>query len=154
ATGQPPDLIAGNWYGNNFTAANATYPWIALDDLILPGWYRARQRDPAAFRYLQSMLDLSRSRHIRVILFLSPAHADEPEPLDMAGMWEPFEQWKRELVALAAPYTDGERHEGVELWDFDDYSQYSTEPVPPQPHLMLHWFWNANHYTHALGDVL
>ena len=99
-------------------------------------------------RGLKALLDLCTSHGTRVILFVSPSHADEMEILHLTGAWPAFEQWKRDLVALAAMYHEGAAP--VTVWDFSGYNVYTSESVLQNPRRM-HWYLDTGHYTHALG---
>lgn len=115
--------------------------------------YRDMQRSQydSAMADLNSILDLCKSRGTRVILFVNPAHASRLEILDYLGYWTAYEDWKRDLVALAEQYSDSSPKQTV-LWDFSGYDSYSTEPIPPHGHEM-HWYTDSDHYSRALGHM-
>jgi hypothetical protein len=68
-------------------------------------------------------------------------------------LWPAYEDWKRELVTLAAQYRGKDGGSRISLWDFSGYDAYSTEDVRSDGQI-IHWFWESIHYTHALGDVM
>ena len=148
------DLTAGYWKFDTFRRSEvggSAYPFFAAPDREFSRWYVNRPLDPRALSYVRSILDFCAAHAIRVILLLSPSHADELEVFDLAGAWNRFEDWKRDLVTLTAEYArTGAR---VELWDFCGYDRYSTESVPSDRE-SLHWFLNPNHFTRALGNVM
>jgi hypothetical protein len=98
---------------------------------------------------LRSLLELCRKNSIQVILFMSPAHADTLEIYDKAGLWPMLEDWKREIVALVAQYSDA----SVSLWDFNDYDRFSTESVALNKHA-LKAYWDPYHYKRVVGDAI
>jgi hypothetical protein len=152
--GESSDLLAGNWnWKPRVIAEMGSFPIFALADVFWIRWYPGRQRDPRVMADVKAILDLCESHGTRVILFISPSHADHLEILDLAGHWHAFEEWKRGLAALTAKYRDTNGRSGVTLWDFSGYDSYSTERVPTDRHV-LHWFLDPAHYTKALGDVI
>jgi hypothetical protein len=104
--------------------------------------------EPSMLR-LRSLLDLCKANSIRVILFISPAHADTLEIYEKAGLWPMLEDWKREIAALAAEYADM----SVSLWDFNDYDRFSTESVVLHKHV-LKTYWDPYHYKHVVGNAI
>lgn len=156
--GELPDFVSGNipeTLPKMFGAPMGAYPTAARDLFHLRDYfgYRNEEVDESIMAEERTILDLCESRGISVILIINPVHADMLEILDRLGYWHAFEGWKRELVALTARYPDAEGRSRIPLWDFSGYDSYSTEAMPPDGHAM-HWFWNTDHYTHALGDVI
>ncbi len=62
-----------------------------------------------------------------------------------------MEQLKTELAALVAGKGDD-----VRLWDFMDYSGFSTEVVPPagDRQTSTKWFWEPTHFKKSLGRIM
>lgn len=60
-----------------------------------------------------------------------------------------FEEWKANLVKLA-------QDEGVPIWDFSGYNQFSSEniDVSATKGIGLRWFWEPAHYRKELGDIM
>jgi hypothetical protein len=155
-SGDSSDLVAGNWDWNLFrklARKAGSHPLIARADLEYFHWYFKKQKDWHVMADVQAILDLSKSQGTRVILVLNPSHVDELELLDLVGDWNTFEEWKRELTAVAEQYNTSEGHSRVEVWDFCGYDSYSTELVPTDKR-PLHWFWDTVHYTRPLGDII
>jgi hypothetical protein len=108
----------------------------------------------AGMQAVRQLLELARSRQIKVYLAIAPSHAQHLDLLGQLGYWQDFEDWKRQLTALtaqaAASGTD------VQLWDFAGYEPYATEPVPARGDgtSRLRWFWDSVHSTTLLGDLM
>lgn len=154
--GESSNLTAGNLDWNDFrhrTAVMGSYPLIAMWNLLSMRYYRGAQLNQFAMADVQAILDLCESHGTRVILFISPSHADQLEILDLLGLWQPFEDWKRDLVTLTAKYHGTNDRSRSVLWDFSGYDFYSTEIMPVDRHA-LHWWWDSVHYTRALGDAI
>lgn len=88
---------------------------------------------------------------------ISPVHARQLEVLRRAGVWQQFEDWKRELVAILA--ADGARHPDgrvFPLWDFSGYNSITrvTVPTADQTESRLWSYWEGSHFTKAVGDMV
>jgi hypothetical protein len=155
-SGRSSDMVAGNWdweFFRRITAGVGSLPLLAHVDLYDSSWYQGKRRDPLVMKDLQAIIDLCASRRIRLILFISPSHADELEIMDLAGSWQEFESWKREVLQMTTQRPANDPYKRVPLWDFSGYDAYSTESAPVDGET-LHWFWEPAHYTRALGDVI
>jgi hypothetical protein len=151
------DLTAGGSleYANlRRFAALGSYPVIVGWDVGSIRYYRDKPKNPLAMQDVRAILELCKSRGIRVILLINPMHADKLEILDLLGYWDAFEDWKRELVALASQYSGNSNRGRFPLWDFSGYDSYSTESVPEERGRVLRWFWDPIHCNRALGDVM
>jgi hypothetical protein len=155
--GRSTDLVDGNAEWQSFhahTAERGSQPLVTVSDAAAIGYYRNTKRNTFALNDVKEILDLCAKHRARVVVFLNPVHADQLEIYDLLGYWEPFEDWKRELVALVKTYgSSPDAHERIALWDFTDYDSYSTEPVPLDGELMR-WFWEPSHYTRELGSAV
>ena len=101
---------------------------------------------------VQVMIQFCHTHDVGLTLVLGPSHADAMENYRAAGLWPRIEQLKFDLANLVA--AAGEK--GIVVWDFLEYSQYTTEPVPAADDrkTMLRWFWEPTHFRKALGDVV
>jgi hypothetical protein len=108
----------------------------------------------AGIDVVRHMLDYCHAHGIRPLLIIPPYHADLLEIFDKAGLWAPFEDWKRDLVRLSEQYSRSGIP--VPLWDFSGYDRYSTETVPAKGdrRAVVNWFWEAGHFKRALGDLM
>lgn len=153
-SGDSSDIIQGGWDYRPYrfaTSGLGSFPLMVLNDFSYSYTYPQAKVDLTSLTDVRNILNLCQRRGIRVILILDPTHADELEILDRAGKWPAIEEWKRKLTTLAAQYSRS--GEPVELWDFNGYDDYSTEPVYRR-RTALHWFLNPAHYTHPLGDIM
>jgi hypothetical protein len=82
-------------------------------------------------------------------------HALQQELIHVAGLWEAFEGWKRDLVtALAEDRAANPGAPPIPLWDFSGYPEYSVEPVPPEGGQPMRYWWESSHFTASLGDLV
>ena len=148
------DMRSGNWSWNalSVTRWNA-YAQFTLSELQVAPLYDRHELDTRAFETLSKLLDLCESHQIRVIIFISPSHADLMEIMHLSGSWLAFEQWMRELTTVLSRYTQAERRNSPVLWDFTGYLPYTEESIAKQPR-ELTWFLNQDHYSKELGDLI
>lgn len=115
------------------------------------------------FRYDAQRLDAlgrvareCRRRGVALDVVVAPVHALMLEAIHVSGVWDPFEQMKRDLVKLVAEANAGEtKGRAVTLWDFTGYAGRLGEALPSvgsEAHMK--WFREASHFTPALGHEL
>ena len=97
------------------------------------------------------MITLAQAHRVTLTLVIVPHHADALELYWRNGLWPRIEQFKAELAAVVA-----EQGNDVKLWDFLDYSSFTTEPVPPAGNrsTLTHWFWEPSHFKKQLGAIM
>lgn len=100
----------------------------------------------------RAMVRLARQRGIDLRLFISPSHARQWETLAVAGLWEQWEDWKRQLVRINEEES-GKSAAAFPLWDFSGYDEVSTEAVPSAGDKKgaMRWYSDSSHYTPELG---
>lgn len=142
-------FVARSSYGALFAQKNAAY-------------YRSYSAAPksdftapeqiSSFRYLKQILAICAEHHTAVVLYIHPYHSDYLEMLHKLGLWNSFEDWKRALVRVV--YADAATT--TRLFDFADYNEVTTEPVPSlnDSHAQMRWYWESGHYKSALGDKM
>ena len=105
-------------------------------------------------RHFEELLRAAYRYSIDLRMFISPTHVRNLELIDELGLWDEFVRWKRYLLTanlriarefVASPYP---------IWDFADYSDFTTEPVPSADmrNARMTWHWESSHYTRALGS--
>lgn len=86
----------------------------------------------------RTMVELCRARNIEVEVFISPSHAAQWEAIRDSGLWGQFEQWKKDLAAIAP------------VWDFSGYNSITTEPISET----MQYYWDNSHYTERTGNLV
>lgn len=71
-------------------------------------------------------------------IFISPSHAAQMEAIRIVGLWQEFEQWKRELSKMAP------------VWDFSGYNSITSEPVSNG----MKNYLDSSHYRKNVGDLV
>jgi hypothetical protein len=98
-----------------------------------------------------AIMALCQAHDVKLTLVLAPHHADALELYWRDGLWPRVEQLKTELAGMVAS-----KGNGAVLWDFMDYSAYSTETVPRDGdrHTATQWFWEPTHFKQVLGHIM
>jgi AraC-like DNA-binding protein len=107
--------------------------------------------------YFDKIISLARKNKVKLHFFITPYHARHLELIDQAGLWDQFEDWKRELVALLQKDNEGRAvNQRFELYDFTTYTKFNTTSVPMKgdSRSTMKWYWNATHYKKELGDLI
>jgi len=101
----------------------------------------------AAWTALDRLAALARARHIRLIVFTYPYHADILVGFEREGLLPALLDLRRALADFGAA-------RGVEVWDFTRVSGVTAEavPAPGDYHTHTRWYWEAGHFKAALGD--
>ena len=83
-----------------------------------------------------------------------PYHAHVLEMFAMTGLWNAFEEWKRELVRRLDPGSTTDNESRIVLWDFSGYHRYACERVPQLGDRVttVRWYWESGHFKRELGD--
>ena len=137
--------------------ANETYSLSAPDGWrwFSPGWENGQTAAP--LKTFEQILEFCRNNNIELYIIISPVHARKLEVLWQYGLWETFEQWKRNLTAiLAADAAAHPRSQPFPLRDFSGYNSVTTETVPPAGDTVtqMQWFWEGSHYKKKTGDLM
>lgn len=86
----------------------------------------------------KSIIDTCRKRQIAVRVFFSPVHAAQLEAIHTAGLWQAFEEWKRQVVQITP------------AWDFSNYTSFTTEPINDR----MEHFADSVHYQDRVADLI
>jgi hypothetical protein len=105
--------------------------------------------------YFRRLLDYCRAERIELVLFIHPLHAWDLENNHLLHQSEEMENWKRELVRIAAEEA-GAGRAAFPLWDFSDYNAVTTEPVPAKgdKNAVMRYYWEPHHYKKMTGDLI
>ena len=126
--------------------------------LPLPPTRRYVPHDAAGptLRHLARILDRATARGIQVRLFITPVHARQLEVYRTLGLWDALEQWKQGVVTTARGSGLRETSRVFPLWDFADYTELTSEPVPASgdTESRMQWYWESSHYRKPLGDLV
>ena len=105
--------------------------------------------------HLESLLLEAHRQNIPVILYFSPFHARFAEAMVAVGLWEKFEQWKREVLALNIRSARMASAEAFPLWDFSGYNAITTEDIPSLSSITrMKYFLDGTHSTPLTGMMV
>jgi hypothetical protein len=108
------------------------------------------------FEIFENMIRFARQAGIDLRLFIDPVHARMLLAMRYAGLWPPYEEWKRRLVQILAEESSESGKPAFPLWDFSGFNAVTTETVPPAGDLKtpVKWFWEPAHYKRETGDLI
>ncbi|MBL0141417.1 MAG: hypothetical protein IPP91_04980 [Betaproteobacteria bacterium] len=101
---------------------------------------------------LEVIFAVARAHRIRLLAFLSPAHAHQWEVVEALGLWPEFEQFKR-LVLSASEHAAA----GAPSWPVRDFAGHFPEvsaALPRGSGETLATHWDSSHYREALGNMV
>lgn len=102
---------------------------------------------------LQAIFRLAQRQHVDLRLFISPSHARQWETLAAAGLWNDWENWKRQLVALNEQEAVHAGQHPFPLWDFSGYDTVSSEDLPDNgEQRIMKGYSDSSHFVPALGQ--
>jgi len=119
---------------------------------MLKAWENSSDFDP-----LREIIDVCRAHGVNLQLVIYPYHAQLLELTRAAGLWEPFEQWKRELVRIVDEESRKQQSgPAPHLWDFSGYNSVTTDAVPPRGNtsIAMRWYWEAGHFKKEVGNLV
>jgi hypothetical protein len=131
---------------------------VAVDRVVQckePYSYNDGQVDTMAI--LHSILSKASENNIKVVVFMPPVHAWWLETYSSSGLWQEFEQWKRDLTTqvenINQHFPDTKN---IALWDFNVYNAYTTEIVPEPGDIktIMKWYIDPSHYRETLGNLI
>lgn len=90
------------------------------------------------FANVAAIVALCREHGIKLEVFIPPIHAVLMEQIDVLGIWDEYETWKRELAKL------------VDYKDFSGYNYITSEPYDGDSE----FFWDTSHFRSTVGDLM
>ncbi|MCF7970076.1 MAG: hypothetical protein K9L22_02785 [Methylococcaceae bacterium] len=106
------------------------------------------------FDFFRKIVQLAHEKQIDLRFFISPSHARQWEVIGQLGLWDQWEYWKREMLAITEQEARKYSQEAYPIYDFSGYSLYSTEAVPRSADQGMRWYSESSHYRQALGDII
>jgi hypothetical protein len=94
--------------------------------------------------------------NIKLYLFISPIHVQNLEAMRIAGHFQTFEQWKKDLVNVVEKANSHHKSSNkVDLWDFTGYNNITMENVPQtNQKYPLKWYIDSAHYRPEVGNFI
>jgi len=116
-----------------------------------------RGKERSTLDQFRDLLDFARRSGVELRLFFSPYHVWQYETISAIGLWPSFEYWKQQIAFIVNEYARAASGApAVSLWDFADYSEFTSEVVPASgdADTRLRWTWDGQHYTVELGNLI
>ncbi|MFT7618392.1 MAG: hypothetical protein ACI97A_002035 [Planctomycetota bacterium] len=106
------------------------------DDPMLYGEFNS---SAASWRELAALKKMAHDNNVNLKVILLPVHATMLETLRHAGLWDKWEQWKRQLIVELGPT--------ISVWDFQYYGEYTAHPVGEAGDMVqaMVWFKDPSH---------
>ncbi len=106
--------------------------------------------------YFERALTTAHEHGIDFRILISPAHAWEIEFIRIAGVWDAFEQWKRDLVATNEAVARRLDKAPFPILDFSGYNIVTTNPVPgfDARDAVRTPYMDPTHYYSVIGDLM
>lgn len=100
-----------------------------------------------SFDDFSALLSLAHDHQVELTLVILPVHARLLENIYYAGLWENFEYWKKQMVAVNTDIASAGGFSPFMLWDFNGYyPPIATEPVSDNVNAApLKWVYDSAH---------
>ena len=100
------------------------------------------------------IVELAYEKGIDIYFFISPSHARQWEVIAQLGLWEKWEAWKKEILAITIKQSNIYERPEFPIYDFSGYSQYSVEAVPRGDGQAMRWYSDSSHFKKELGTIV
>ena len=108
--------------------------------------------DKNMFDGFERIVSYADKNNIRLTIGISPMHARLLEVIDMAGLWDDFETWKKSITHIIKLQNENDLPNQFKLYDFATYNRFSIEESPLlNKHNDVTWFSDPSHYKRNLG---
>lgn len=106
--------------------------------------------------YLRWIIADAHRQGIDLRLGFMPFHARLAETMRAVDLWDDFEYWKKQVVALAEEEAAVAGAAPYPIWDFTGYNSITMEPVPRNRDLTsrMQWHLDPSHVSRAAGDLI
>ncbi|MDJ0519629.1 MAG: hypothetical protein QNJ74_26325 [Trichodesmium sp. MO_231.B1] len=139
-----------NLQNNIFDGENGFIPYLNVDpkktqsrfEKIMSNYYEGYhttyQLSNQLLDEFKKVVDLCKKNQIKLISYISPAHATQWEIIKSSGQWSTFEEWKRKVVEIS------------DVFDFSGYNSITTEVI----HNSMENYTENSHYTPKVGNLI
>lgn len=106
--------------------------------------------------YFQQSLALLYQQGVNTTIIMAPMHATLLMALQECGLWDNYEQWKRELVRINQQEALATKREPFRIMDYARLNSYTTTilPTDPQSTQRLPWFDDSAHASASFGNLI
>jgi len=113
-------------------------------------------RNSKKMLHLQEAVSIAYRMQSEMTIFIGPSHARQWETIEVRGMWDQFEEWKRIVVEIIESEAVAANAKPFPFWDFSGYNSITTEAVPIESDTTsrTRYSHESSHYTPAAGDLV
>ena len=106
--------------------------------------------------HYKEILKIAHENNMQVDVMIAPMHARLQEAIDVVGLWDEFELWKRELIRINEELASVYSEKYFSIWDFSGYNKYNNENVPglDDADTLMKWWWESTHFRPELGSKI
>ncbi len=102
------------------------------------GYHITYQLSTQLLDEFKKVVDLCQQNQIKLISYISPAHATQWEIIKSSGQWSTFEEWKPKVVEIS------------DVFDFSGYNSITSEPIQNE----MENYTENSHYTPKVGNLI
>jgi hypothetical protein len=137
--------------------------WGLASNAMMKNFKKFRKKidkDPEHFDYnyhfLREQLRLAHQHGIETNLMVPPSHIEYLDIVYRAGLWQHYQQWKRNLVKLNREVAQEFGKAPFPLWDFSGFNQYTMEPSweDLKAGEQMRWYVDVVHFNEKIGHKL
>ena len=154
---KPEEIVQGGGYQQAFAVTENIF----TQTIYLPPPYKKygfinAETGENYWEYYRKMLKIAYEDNIDFRIIINPSHARQWEIIRHLGLWDRFEQWKRELVKINEEEAAKFNVSPFPIWDFSGYNSFTTETVPDtqDKKTKMQWYYESSHFSKPLGDLV
>ena len=125
----------------------------SIDKYFHANGYLDFEYGPENIALLDDVIARYQTKGTKVILFITPYHIIHRFGIALSGAGAAETRWKQDLMAMVDKAND-RNGPPVRLWDFSAPSPITTEPIPAKTGDLMQNYWDSNHYTAAVGELI
>jgi len=121
--------------------------WRALENQYISSTYKNFSYNHEQLSILRKLIKTCQKKNVKLYIIIPPIHALQLETLIQMGLWNIFEQWKRDLL-------NATEHTGSPIYDFTSWAGINAEKLPSaeDTEKRMHWYWEASHFKEETGN--
>ncbi len=150
-----PEAFVSQEWASAWELKRETLPDAYIKDYWMHNEEFDSGRSPYAanLQALGKLVETAARSRTRLVMFVNPLPAPLLEIVRVTGQQDRFEQWKRDIAALAAARVE---ERPLPLRDFAVYAGETNDPFPPRVSTLadLRGFFEMSHFTPALGALV
>jgi hypothetical protein len=107
-------------------------------------------------RLTKQILEDCKSHKVALKIAIPPNHSTYISVYHYSGDPDPVFLTDRSALVKLVEDSNAAHPEAppAEIWDFNDYHELNSEPLPATPKGRMHWWLDGTHARKALGDVM